>query len=52
MDFMVNFYEFHETSWLMSSWWKEDKNFTNQRNGWYGTTNLRESYIYLMALIY
>jgi len=36
----------------MVSWWKEDKKFTNQSNGWYGTTNLRETYIYLMALIY
>jgi len=36
----------------MASWWKEDKNFKNQRNGWYGTFNLREPYIYLMDLIY
>jgi len=35
----------------MASWWREDKKFTNQRNGYYGTTNLRESYVYLMALI-
>ena len=49
---MVKFYEFHDTSQLMISWWKEDKKFTNQSNGWYGTTNLREPYIYLMALIY
>jgi hypothetical protein len=36
----------------MASWWKEDKNSTNRRNGLYGTINLREPYIYLMALIY
>jgi hypothetical protein len=36
----------------MASWWKEDKNFTNRSNGWCGTVNLREPYIYLMALIY
>jgi hypothetical protein len=50
--FMVNFYEFHYTSWLMASWWKEDKKFTNRSNGWYGMIDLREPYIYLMALIY
>jgi hypothetical protein len=48
---MVKFYEFHDTIQLMASWWKEDKNFTNQSNGWYGTVNLREPYIYLMSLI-
>jgi hypothetical protein len=52
MDFMVKFYEFHDSSQLMASWWKEENNFTNWRNGWYGTINLREPYIYLMALIY
>jgi hypothetical protein len=50
-DFMVKFYEFHDTSRLMASWWKEDKKFTNRSNNWYGTMNLREPYIYLMALI-
>jgi hypothetical protein len=48
---MVKFYEFHDTSQFMASWWKEDKNFTNWSNGWYGTVNLREPYIYLMDLI-
>jgi hypothetical protein len=52
MDFVVKFYEFHDTSRLMASWWKEDKKFTNRSNGWYETTNLREPYIYLMALIF
>jgi hypothetical protein len=50
-DVVVNFYEFHDTNQLMASWWKEDEKFNNQRNGWYGTVNLREPYIYLMALI-
>jgi hypothetical protein len=40
--FVVKFYEFHDTSRLMASWWKEDKKFINQRNGWYGMVNLRE----------
>jgi hypothetical protein len=52
MDFMVKLYEFHDTSRLMASWWKEENNFTNRRNGWCGTNNLREPYIYLMALIF
>jgi hypothetical protein len=42
MDFVVNFYELHDTSWLMASWRKEDNNFTNQSNGWYEKINLRE----------
>jgi hypothetical protein len=49
---MVKFYEFHDTNQLMASWQKEDKKFTNQRNGWCGMINLRDPYIYLMALIY
>jgi hypothetical protein len=49
--FMVKFYEFHYTSRLMASWWREENKFTNHSNGWYGTINLREPYIYLMALI-
>jgi hypothetical protein len=51
-DFILKFYEFHETIQSMASWWKEDKKFTNQSKGWYGKTNLREPYIYLMALIF
>jgi hypothetical protein len=51
-DFMVKFYEFHDTSRLMASWWKEDKKFTNRSNGQYGSLNLREPYIYLMAFTY
>jgi hypothetical protein len=52
MDFMMKLYEFHDTIQLMASLWKEDKKFTNHRNGWYGTINLIEPCIYLMALIY
>jgi hypothetical protein len=52
IDFVVKFYEFHDTTQLMASWWKEAKKFIKQSNGWYGTMNLREPYIYLMALIY
>jgi hypothetical protein len=35
----------------MASWWREDKKYTNHSTSWYQTTNLREPYIYLMALI-
>jgi hypothetical protein len=48
---MVKFYEFHDTIQLTVSWCKEDKKFTNRRNGWYGTIKLRDPYIYLMVLI-
>jgi len=50
-NFVVKFYEFHDISRLMASWWKEEFFFTNWSNGWDGTVNLRETYIYLMALI-
>jgi hypothetical protein len=50
-DFVVNFYERHDTNRVMASWWREGKKYTNRSTGWYGTTNLREPYIYLMALI-
>jgi hypothetical protein len=50
-DFIVKFYECHDTSWVMASWWREDKKYTNRSTDWYQTTNLREPYIYLMALI-
>jgi hypothetical protein len=50
-DFVVKFYEFHDTSRLMASWWREYKKFTNRRNGWHGTINSRDPYIYLMDLI-
>jgi hypothetical protein len=36
----------------MDSWWREDKKFTNQTSNWYSMTNIREPYIYLMALLY
>jgi hypothetical protein len=49
--FMVKIYECHDTSRVIASWWREDKKYTNRSIGWYGTTNLREPYIYLMALI-
>jgi hypothetical protein len=52
IDFVVSFYEKNDTSKVMASWWREDKNFTNRTSGWYSTANLRESYIYLMALLY
>jgi hypothetical protein len=49
-DFILSFYASHDTSKIMASWWREDKKFTNRTVGWYPTTNLREPYIYLMAL--
>jgi hypothetical protein len=51
IDFVISFYEKHDTNNLMDSWWIEDKNFTNQTSDRYSTTNLRETYIYLMALL-
>jgi hypothetical protein len=36
----------------MASWWREDNKYTNRSVEWYHMTNLREPYIYLMALIY
>jgi hypothetical protein len=35
----------------MNSWWREDKKYTNRTSDWYQMANLREFYIYLMALI-
>jgi hypothetical protein len=49
--FVVKFYEYHDTNMLLASWWKEDKKFTNRNIGWYNTINLKETYMYLMALI-
>jgi hypothetical protein len=51
-DFVVNFYEHHDTIRVIAPWWREDKKFTNQSTGFYGTTNLKESYVYMMALIF
>jgi hypothetical protein len=48
---MVKFYEHHDTNRVMASWWREDTNFTNRSTRWYGMVNLREPYVYLMALI-
>jgi hypothetical protein len=50
-DFIVRFYERHDTGQVMASWWREDKKYTNRTFGWHQTNNLRESYIYIMALI-
>jgi hypothetical protein len=49
-DFILSFYASHNTSKIMVSWWREEKKFMNRTAGWYLTTNLREPYIYLMAL--
>jgi hypothetical protein len=51
INFVLSFYVSHDTSEIMASWWREDKKFTNQTTRWYPTTNLREPYIYLMALL-
>jgi hypothetical protein len=50
-DFVLRFYASHDTRKIMSSWWREDKKFMNQTVDWYPMTNLREPYIYLMALL-
>ena len=49
--FIMNFYEHHDTSRVMASWWREDKKYTNQSTVWYQKTNLKEPYIYLMDLV-
>ena len=36
-DFVVKFYQKHNTSKIMVSWWREEKKFTNQNSGWYLT---------------
>jgi hypothetical protein len=51
-NFVIIFYEKHDTNKVMASWWREDTNFTNQTSSWYPTTNLRDPYIYLMVLLY
>jgi hypothetical protein len=34
IDFVVKFYEYHDTNKLVASWWREDKKFTNINTGW------------------
>jgi hypothetical protein len=51
IDFVVNFYKSHDSSWVMASWGREDNKYTNRSTGWYHMANLRETYIYFMALI-
>jgi hypothetical protein len=34
-DFVVIFYECHDTSRVMASWWREDKKYTNRVSDWY-----------------
>jgi hypothetical protein len=48
--FVVAFYQCHNTSLLLTSWWREDKKFVNRASVWYNTVNLLEPYIFLMAL--
>ena len=50
-DFVVKFYQKHDISKIMVSWWREDKKFTNRNSGWYPMANLRQPYIYLMDLL-
>jgi hypothetical protein len=50
-DFVVNFYEAQYQS-TTSVWWKEDRKFVNMVVGWYSIVNLRDPYMYLMALIF
>jgi hypothetical protein len=50
-DFILSFYASHDTKKIMASWWREDKKFMNRTIGWYPMDNIREPYIYLMALL-
>jgi hypothetical protein len=51
-DFMVKFYEKHNTNQLLATWWNEYRKFVNRESKWYNTINLREPYMFLMALIF
>jgi hypothetical protein len=51
-NFMVKFYKIHDTNRFLALWWKEDRKFTNRSTIWYNTVNIRETYMYLMVLIY
>jgi hypothetical protein len=50
-DFVVKFYEQHNTNQLLASWWKEDRKFVNRAFRWYNTINLREPHIFLIVVI-
>jgi hypothetical protein len=50
-NFMVKFYEKHNTNHLLASWWEEDRKFLNRASMWYTTINLREPYTFLMVVI-
>jgi len=50
--FVIEFYEHHKTIQLLASQWREDKKFMNRASGWYNIVNLREPYMFLMAMIY
>jgi hypothetical protein len=34
-DFIAKFYDIHDTSRVMASWWREDKKYTNRISSWY-----------------
>jgi hypothetical protein len=51
-DFVIKLYEHHDNRQVMASWWREDKKYTNRIIDWYQKANLREPYIYPMAVIY
>jgi hypothetical protein len=50
-EFILGFYVSHDTNKIMVSWWREDKKIMNRTIGWYPIANLKEPYIYRMALL-
>jgi hypothetical protein len=49
---VVIFHERHDTDRFLASLWREYKKFKNRINEWYSMVNIRESYMYLMTLIF
>jgi hypothetical protein len=50
-NFVLSFYASHDTNKIMVSWWREDEKFTNRTADLYPTNNIREAYIYLIAIL-
>lgn len=48
---VVDFHVHHDVRKMVDSWWKEGNKFINQTSRWYGITNLRDQYMYLMVLL-
>jgi hypothetical protein len=49
--FMNDFYEKNDVENTLARWWREDKRFFHKNTIWYAIINLREPYMYIMALL-